>query len=224
MSLPGLPYDSVEGGRLAQEVLALVNYTFKLAWSVRFVDVLVNDIITAFDEQRVLAARGQHARERDGAVRPAREKFGVTALLETLLADYRAKGSPLPGRRRRDGTIGVNLPHLAKLLDVAPSSLRVLTNQALLDAADLPIQEGSPLAAPITAHLDGAAWRDNAVGFHEAPALARHLSTACFIVIAYLSGMRPGEKRAELRWMQHSSRLNTGKLAGQAATSDQLAS
>ncbi len=31
MSLPGLPYDGVEGGRLAQEVLALVNYTSKLA-------------------------------------------------------------------------------------------------------------------------------------------------------------------------------------------------
>ncbi|MEU8413814.1 hypothetical protein AB0C24_13570 [Amycolatopsis japonica] len=164
-----------------------------LAWSVRFVDVLADDIITAFDEQRALTARGQRARERGGTAQPAREKFGVTALLETLLADYRANGRPLPGRRRRDGTIGVNVPHLAKLLDVAPGSLRVPTNQALLDAADLPIREGSPLAAPITAHLDGVPWRDTAVDFHEAPTLARHLSTACFIVIAYLSGMRPGE-------------------------------
>ena len=36
-----------------------------------------------------------------------------------------------------------------------------------------------------------------------------HLRTACWIVIAYLSGMRDAEKRAELRLMQHSAAATT---------------
>jgi len=37
------------------------------------------------------------------------------------------------------------------------------------------------------------AWRDRRITYHEAEELARHLSAACFVVVAYLSGMRPGE-------------------------------
>ena len=42
------------------------------------------------------------------------------------------------------------------------------------------------------------------------------LRTACWIVIAYLSGMRDAEKRAELRSMQHSARWAAGESAGQS--------
>lgn len=41
--------------------------------------------------------------------------------------------------------------------------------------------------------VDRQAWRQRPITFDEAPILARHLSTACFVVIAYLSGQRPGE-------------------------------
>jgi hypothetical protein len=50
-----------------------------------------------------------------------------------------------------------------------------------------------------------------------------HLRTACWIVIAYLSGMRDTEKRAELHQMQHSSRMDTSEPAGHADVSEQLA-
>ncbi|MFF2374246.1 hypothetical protein ACFVUW_07660 [Streptomyces xiamenensis] len=56
-------------------------------------------------------------------------------------------------------------------------------------------QEGtgpSPLTTPVTSTIDRKPWRD-AYDFNEAVDLLRHLSTACFIVIAYLTGMRPGE-------------------------------
>jgi integrase len=36
-------------------------------------------------------------------------------------------------------------------------------------------------------------WRTTPITYHHAEALARHLSTACAVVIGYLSGMRPGE-------------------------------
>ncbi|MGA5069068.1 hypothetical protein ACPB9E_35755 [Streptomyces exfoliatus] len=63
----------------------------------------------------------------------------------------------------------------------------------LVDACELPLADGAPLFAPVTARLDGTLWRPEPITYEEALVLARCLSTACFIVIAYLSGMRPGE-------------------------------
>jgi hypothetical protein len=42
------------------------------------------------------------------------------------------------------------------------------------------------------------------------PHISRLLQTACYVVIAYLSGMRDSEKRAELHLMQHSTAATTG--------------
>jgi hypothetical protein len=39
--------------------------------------------------------------------------------------------------------------------------------------------------------------------------------TACYLVIAYLSGVRPGVKRAELHLMQHSAGRENGVFAVQ---------
>jgi hypothetical protein len=41
--------------------------------------------------------------------------------------------------------------------------------------------------------VDDKPWRRQRIAYHEAEQLAQHLSTACYVVIAYLSGMRPGE-------------------------------
>jgi hypothetical protein len=60
---------------------------------------------------------------------------------------------------------------------------------------------------PVTGQIAGKPWRA-ALDYGEAPALMRHLGTAAFIVCAYLTGMRPGEKRAELHLMQHSADLS----------------
>ncbi|MGT2530691.1 hypothetical protein ACU4GG_29170 [Streptomyces nojiriensis] len=45
---------------------------------------------------------------------------------------------------------------------------------------------------PVTGRISGKPWRE-AVDYGEVTELKRHLGTACFIVIAYLTGMRPGE-------------------------------
>jgi hypothetical protein len=52
----------------------------------------------------------------------------------------------------------------------------------------------------------------------------RMVRAACYVFTAALTMMRDSEKRAELHWMQHSSRPNTSKPAGQTIISDQLAS
>ncbi|RFC76532.1 hypothetical protein [Streptomyces sp. AcE210] len=49
-----------------------------------------------------------------------------------------------------------------------------------------------PLSVPATVMLGGTAWR-RAIDYTEASSLMRQLGTACFIVIAQLTGLRPGE-------------------------------
>lgn len=50
----------------------------------------------------------------------------------------------------------------------------------------------APLDTPVTGQLEGQPWHEPFL-YHERRNLIRMLSTACFIVIAYLTGMRPGE-------------------------------
>jgi integrase len=46
---------------------------------------------------------------------------------------------------------------------------------------------------PVQGSIDGRPWRHRPITFDGAPLLARHLNTACDIIIGYLSGQRPGE-------------------------------
>ncbi|MFE7439430.1 hypothetical protein ACFU7X_03025, partial [Streptomyces chartreusis] len=50
----------------------------------------------------------------------------------------------------------------------------------------------SPLKLKIKGRVDGIPWTKT-IDFDHAEPLMRHLGTACFIVLAYLTGMRPGE-------------------------------
>ena len=61
----------------------------------------------------------------------------------------------------------------------------------------------------MTVPLDGKLWLAN-MPYRRFPFYEQRLNAACYIVIAYLSGMRVGEKWAELHLMQYSSRRNTG--------------
>jgi hypothetical protein len=63
-----------------------------------------------------------------------------------------------------------------------------------------------PLSTPVTGTVEGRPWTDS-IDFTQTPQLMRHVSAACFIVLAYLTGMRPGENGAELHLMQHSAGL-----------------
>ena len=49
-----------------------------------------------------------------------------------------------------------------------------------------------PPATPITGRIDGEPWTAF-IDFAETRELMRHPGTACFIVLAYLTGMRPAE-------------------------------
>ncbi|TDK92618.1 hypothetical protein EUA03_05420 [Mycolicibacterium mucogenicum] len=78
-------------------------------------------------------------------------------------------------------------------MDADVRSLQTPASQAVLRGCGLPIREGAPLLLVPSGLIDGQRWRDDPIDESETRPLARHLMAACFIVIAYLSGMRPGE-------------------------------
>ncbi len=120
-------------------------------------------------------------------------------------------GRPLAHNRFIAGTLGVTAVQVTALLAAEPDVLEGVRFGA-----------GAPLATPVTAQVGGRSWRD-AIDVEDVMDLAVHLAAAALLTVAYLSGMRPQEKRAELHQMQHSSRMDTSEPAGHADVSEQLA-
>jgi hypothetical protein len=166
-----------------------------LMWCLRFVDVFAADIIAAFHEYLRLWARDPGARNNKRGYagnhgRPAQAQ----ALLHAWLVGLRQTGQGLPGRTLPTGERGIDWPHLCRLFDLDGNAFdpgRRL--RRIVDEYGLPVGDDARLDTPITGHLHTRPWRATRIGYTEAPALARLLSTACMIMIAYLTGMRPGE-------------------------------
>ncbi|MFF9627277.1 hypothetical protein [Streptomyces griseosporeus] len=167
--------------------------TALLHWALTFTEVLADDITAAFAEYKALSVRTPSGRAAGIAPVPAPRRPGERSReLLGLLDEYRQRGMPLPGRRGPDGVLRPNYSHLARRIDVI-SLIQSPHLMRLVDDCGLPLADGSPLFAPVTARLNGELWRPDPITYEDALLLARALSTACFIVIAYLSGMRPGE-------------------------------
>jgi integrase len=164
-----------------------------LAWALRFVEDLAEDILNALAEHAVLSERNERARQRGECPRSGRKPGDLQRDVRALLDEFRAAGVPLPGRMHANGHCEVNWWHLGRLLNCSAQSLCRPEVRRIVDTSDLPVADGAWLRTPITGRLDGRPWRDRPISFEEAPVLARHLSAACLVVVAYLSGMRPGE-------------------------------
>jgi integrase len=167
-----------------------------LLWSLRFVEDFAVDILAIRDEYATLIPRSFTARHRHGGHEDARTPEGFHTDLQTLLQRMVGTGTALPGKPGPDGTPVLDQQHLARLLNCPSHWLSRKPSTAALTASGLPIADDAYLNGPIRARLDGRPWRTNPITFSEATELTRHLSTACFIVIAYLSGARPGEALA----------------------------
>ncbi|MCX3059651.1 hypothetical protein [Streptomyces beihaiensis] len=167
-----------------------------LLWSLRFVEDFADDIIAVRDEYATLSARSFTARHRHGGHHDPRTPEQFHADLRTLLRNMTHDGRELPGKPGPDGAPVLDRQHLARLLNCPTHWLGRRANAAALDTSGLPIADAAYLSAPVTARLDGSLWRQHLIAFGEAEQLVRHLSTACFVVIAYLSGARPGEALA----------------------------
>lgn len=171
-----------------------------LCWAVRFIEDFADDIVAAFDEYIVLLGRtpegrraaGTQIKKELGQVRHVRGELieKVTCYLQGL----RDRGEGLPAVRAdgEEGELRIRWRHLAAVLDCG-ISFQYTGAGRLIRESGLPLVDARYLDPPITGRLDGRPWRENRITFDEAPRLARLLSTAGFIVVAYLSGARPGE-------------------------------
>jgi len=112
--------------------------------------------------------------------------------LEHLLPALAAHGHALPGLRDADQTIldldgltiGGWLDHT--YLRKVPALKQTLNTCGLPIKADL-------LRVTRYSQIGARPWRDRPIGASELIEVLRHVSTACFLTIAYLSGVRTGE-------------------------------
>jgi hypothetical protein len=156
-----------------------------LAWSLRFVDDFAADIINADREWRRI-------RLGEGRVESV-DRYHAGDAIKELLARYREENRPLPGIRGRP-----NRGHLGALIGCHRSTLREYWPAILETAAAVGVTDKIALDITIGGELSSQPWTDmittdrtdrQAGSFN----LVVLLTAACYVVIAYLSGMRDSE-------------------------------
>ncbi|MGW2858252.1 integrase [Streptomyces sp. NPDC001205] len=152
-----------------------------LIWALRMVEGLAGDILSAWTERHRL----------DASINPGPGTPVTSAAATTYIEDLIDRGQPLPSTWVR-GALGVAPAYVAALTGATvPQAHYRLRKPAVLDY--LARHAGPcPLETEVTGKVEGRKWREY-IDFYEIAPLVRHLGTACFIVIAYLTGMRPGE-------------------------------
>ena len=185
-----------------------------LTWSLRFVEDFADDIVAAHTEFQFLQSRTTWARKADGVTDPS-PKSAVQRALVDYLDHLRRSGRSLPGRIGADGTIEIDWSHLARVVRSRSHSLKRPGYARLVLESGLPVADNAYLETPITGRLHGLPWLDDSIAHFDAAWLARHLTTACIVVIAYLSGARPGEV-LDLRrgCVEHDRDLGLWLMAG----------
>ncbi|MEV6928128.1 hypothetical protein AB0M46_27015 [Dactylosporangium sp. NPDC051485] len=158
-----------------------------LIWALRFVEDFADDILTAFAEQQQLRD-ATHAR-----AEAATRDNDTFAKIEAFLEDLLQHGQAVPSRSRNGG---LELTH-PSLFVAGVTGTRVSEATIVLKRqrwADAAAANPGPcrLSTPATATIAGTLWQPG-FDFYAIGDLHRHLVTACFVVIAYLTGMRPAE-------------------------------
>lgn len=184
-----------------------------LVWALRWVDDFADDVLRACSEWSVLFARGKASRSRRKQPMVNRE---IPERLTAVLAQYRADGRPLPGHHG-----AVNLSHLAREVDCTRAALCQSRSVQIQQAAeDLGIDDGIYLWTEVRGRLEGQPWLEK-ISYGGVELLARLLQTACYIVVAYLSGMRDSEVKHLQRgcltvWRDESAQVVRRRVTGLA--------
>ncbi|MFD7641629.1 integrase [Kitasatospora sp. NPDC059795] len=175
------PAVGTSGGENLTEALAAETMGPLLVWAIRVVDDFADDILAAWAANRAVRAA-------------ARTNRATTAARDTLyhhLDHLLETGTPLPSVPLRHGH-GLARQYLAALTGASDDQVTHYRRLRRLEDPARWTPGPAPLDTPITGTVHQRPWRE-AIDFTESVHLVRHLGTACFIVIAYLTGMRPGE-------------------------------
>ncbi|MGN2638822.1 hypothetical protein ACTD5D_22165 [Nocardia takedensis] len=163
-----------------------------LCWALRFVEDFSDDITAARAEYRTLVGRTRPTFPSPTSNRRASFADAV-ARIDTLIGEFCSNGESLPGRRTADGALEPHWAHLGRLtgLDYQLLEREGPHRKSILDAR-IPIAESTYLHHRPTGLLEGRVWQSR-IDYDDVKNLVHALYAACFTVIAYLSGMRPGE-------------------------------
>ena len=165
-----------------------------LVWAIRVVDDFADDILAAWAEYRRLMDAGANT--------PATPQ-GLQAVRDFLVPRVEA-GLPLPAIAM-NGTMRVARHYIADQVGAQARQVDQVLETLLQKRQrgktmrrpkrgpyTLNLSGACPLNAPIKGTIAGRPWRE-AIDFDEAATFVRHLGTAAFVVLSYLTGMRPGE-------------------------------
>jgi hypothetical protein len=173
-----------------------------LVWALRFVTDFSDDI---------LAAKTLKATPCD--VPPSFQALTPYQRFRAYVEQRRQESQTVPG------WVASNRPHMRSLakgfigwqLGLSPEETMMMNPHWPI--AGLRASDEAQLPMPITGAVDGKGWTA-AIGFYEVEELGRHLATAAFVVVAYLTGMRGEECRALQRGCcrTHTADPATGQL------------
>jgi hypothetical protein len=159
-----------------------------LVWALKFTEEFAADILAAHEEERRLrqVIEGHLAQPASRGAQPP----ALTAYLE----DLQAHGKPLPAQpaARGPGAHGVATQYIAAVLGCDPREVQRELRKEHWRRYLAEHPGGCPLDVPVTGRIDGEPWTEG-IAFGQAGSMARHLVTACFVVVAYLTGMRSTE-------------------------------
>ena len=190
-----------------------------LVWALRWVDDFADDVLRACTEWSALYERSKGSRLRRSKERGSRRSPPVNReipeRLTAVLVQYRAEGRPLPGEHG-----AVNLSHLAREVNCTRTALCQprYVQQIQQAAEDLGIDDGKYLWTEVGGRLDGNPWLGK-IAYGDVELLALLLKTACYIVVAYLSGMRDSEVKHLQRGCLTVWRDESGQVVRRRVTS-----
>ncbi|MEU3175273.1 MULTISPECIES: hypothetical protein [unclassified Streptomyces] len=155
-----------------------------LDWALRIVEDIGPDVRDAWQEFRRL-----HAGTHPGQARFA--GLSRTECMNLFLRDAYRTGVALPGDPENPGAI--DYKYLACLLGLPALSNSIgLGLRSIAEASGVPVAEDFFIGS-VTGQVDGRPWRDKPITASELPQLVWVVTAACFVIVSYLSGMRPGE-------------------------------
>ncbi|WP_406341928.1 integrase [Streptomyces sp. NBC_01578] len=172
---------ATSGGENETEAIAEQTMGPLLIWAIRMVEDFSDDILAAWAERNRLHAAGIANQATPASL----------AQLRSFMDPLIAGDLPIPvtdwyGETALAGTYIAGITGASRN-QVYNTSRRLGWRQAALRNPG-----PCPLSSPVTGTLAGITWRE-ALDYNEGAYLMRQLGSACFIVIAYLTGMRPGE-------------------------------
>ncbi|OZC47864.1 hypothetical protein CH251_25945 [Rhodococcus sp. 06-462-5] len=168
-------------GRIPELVLGPL-----ITWAIRFVDDFSGDILAAAahrDDYRSRRTNGRYGRN-----------SGAAEALEHYLSRHKAENDPLPGYQGRP-----NMQQIAAEIGTGRNGLDTnpaIRGKVLACAARVGVTDYTWMPIAIEGRLHGRPWIDGIARQHPTKSylhLQRMLHIACYIVIAFLSGMRDAE-------------------------------